>query len=140
MRQHLTYANVMATAAVFIALGGTSYAVTALPRNSVGSKQIRDNAVGTGDVRNRSIQSLDIRRGTIKLDESLQAACADRGRVYAAAVDVSVRQRGPEASGARRRCHDTSAVGEYRVGLQPRPRLRVSLAATLSRVDFDRRH
>ena len=41
LRTHLSYANVMATIAVFIALGGTSYALTALPRNSVGPKQIR---------------------------------------------------------------------------------------------------
>ena len=39
-----TYANVMATVAVFIALGGTSYALT-LPRNSVGAAQIRARAV-----------------------------------------------------------------------------------------------
>ena len=44
-RPRPTYANVMATIAVFIALGGTSYAVTKLPANSVGSKQIRRGAV-----------------------------------------------------------------------------------------------
>ena len=41
LRSHITYANVMATIALFIALGGTSYAVSQLPRNSVGAKQIR---------------------------------------------------------------------------------------------------
>ena len=40
----LSYSNVMATAAVFIALGGGAYAVS-LKRNSVGSKQIKANAV-----------------------------------------------------------------------------------------------
>jgi hypothetical protein len=45
LRSKLSYANVMATLAVFIALGGTSYAVTALPRNSVGSRQLRRHAV-----------------------------------------------------------------------------------------------
>src|SRR4051794_13706935 len=45
IRSKLSYANVMATLAVFIALGGTSYAVTALPRNSVGTKQLRRHAV-----------------------------------------------------------------------------------------------
>ena len=46
MRRHLTYANVMATVAVFIALGGSSYAAVTLSRNSVGSTQIRKGAVG----------------------------------------------------------------------------------------------
>lgn len=40
-----TYANVMATAAMFVALGGTSYAVTKLPKNSVGTEQLRQGAV-----------------------------------------------------------------------------------------------
>jgi hypothetical protein len=35
----------MATIAVFIALGGAGYAATQLPKNSVGSKQIKDAAV-----------------------------------------------------------------------------------------------
>ena len=41
-----TYTNVTATLALFIALGGTSYAVTTLPRNSVGPEQLRTNSVG----------------------------------------------------------------------------------------------
>jgi hypothetical protein len=41
LRASLTYANVMATVAVFVAVGGTSYAVAQLPRNSVGSKQLK---------------------------------------------------------------------------------------------------
>jgi hypothetical protein len=41
----LSYANVMATVAVFIALGGVGYAATRLPPNSVGSKQIKRAAV-----------------------------------------------------------------------------------------------
>ncbi|MBJ7471049.1 MAG: hypothetical protein JHD16_07080 [Solirubrobacteraceae bacterium] len=40
-----TYANVMATAAMFVALGGTSYAVTKLPKDSVGSAQLRKGSV-----------------------------------------------------------------------------------------------
>ena len=41
----LTHANVMATVAVFIALGGASYAAVRLPKNSVGAKQIKKEAV-----------------------------------------------------------------------------------------------
>jgi hypothetical protein len=44
-RNRLTYANVMATVAVFIALGGTGYAAIHLPRNSVGRSQLRTHAV-----------------------------------------------------------------------------------------------
>lgn len=55
-RPRITYANVMATIAVFIALGGTSYAVSKLPRNSVGTEQVRD----------RSLRSEDLAPGVIQ--------------------------------------------------------------------------
>jgi hypothetical protein len=45
IRVKLTYANVMATVAMFIALGGASYAATQLPKNSVGSAQLKVAAV-----------------------------------------------------------------------------------------------
>jgi hypothetical protein len=41
----LRYADIVATLALVIALGGTSYAVTALPRNSVGTAQLKTHAV-----------------------------------------------------------------------------------------------
>jgi hypothetical protein len=37
----LSYANIVASLALFVALGGTAAAVTALPRDSVGSPQIQ---------------------------------------------------------------------------------------------------
>jgi hypothetical protein len=45
IRRHLTYANVMATIAVFIALGGSAVAVKKLKAGSVGTKQLKANAV-----------------------------------------------------------------------------------------------
>ena len=62
LRGRLTYANVTASLALFIALGGTSYAAITLPRNSVGSKQIRAGAVRSADIRNRSVQVNDMSR------------------------------------------------------------------------------
>ncbi len=45
VRGKLTYANVVATVAVFIALGGAGYAAVKLPKNSVGTRQIKNHAV-----------------------------------------------------------------------------------------------
>jgi hypothetical protein len=45
LRAHLSYANVMSTIAVFVVLGGGAYAATKLPKNSVGTKQIKNGAV-----------------------------------------------------------------------------------------------
>jgi hypothetical protein len=63
MRRHLTYANVIATLALFLALGGASYAAIKLPANSVGSKQIKDGAVSSADIKNHSIKSGDFKGG-----------------------------------------------------------------------------
>jgi hypothetical protein len=41
----LSYANVVASLALFIAVGGASYAAVELPAGSVGSAQLRDGAV-----------------------------------------------------------------------------------------------
>lgn len=47
-RRRPRYADVAATLALIVALGGTSYAVAALPRNSVGTAQIKARAVTKG--------------------------------------------------------------------------------------------
>jgi hypothetical protein len=44
-RPRLTYANVISTLCLFILLGGGAYAATQLPKNSVGTAQIRKHAV-----------------------------------------------------------------------------------------------
>ena len=57
LRQRLTYANVMATVAVFIALGGSSYAAL-----QIGSGDIANNSVRGVDVRNRTLSDRDVKR------------------------------------------------------------------------------
>ena len=49
-RVKLTYSGVMASAAMFVALGGTSYAVAKLPRNSVTTVQVKDRSLKTEDL------------------------------------------------------------------------------------------
>ncbi len=59
IRKRLTYANVVATIALFLALGGSSYALT------VGSGSIRNNSVRSVDVRNGSLRDRDMKRGAL---------------------------------------------------------------------------
>lgn len=65
MRPKLTYANVMATIAVFVALGGASYAAVKPPKNSVGSKQIKKNAVVAAKIKNGAVTGPKIAAGAI---------------------------------------------------------------------------
>jgi hypothetical protein len=66
VRSRLTYANAMSTVAVFIALGGGAYAVS-VPRNSVGTTQLKANAVTGAKVKNRSLLLSDFKRGQVIL-------------------------------------------------------------------------
>jgi len=59
IRSRLTYANVIATIALFLALGGSSYALT------VGSGSIRNNTIRSVDVRNGSLLDRDHRRASL---------------------------------------------------------------------------
>jgi hypothetical protein len=61
----LTYANVTASLALFLALGGISWAAATLPRNSVGSAQIKKNAVTGAKVKNGSLTKSDLAKGVI---------------------------------------------------------------------------
>jgi hypothetical protein len=65
LRPHLSYANVIATLALFLALGGGAYAAIRLPKNSVGSKQLKANAVSSAKVKKGSLLSGDFKAGQL---------------------------------------------------------------------------
>jgi len=65
LRGQLTYANVIATVALFLALAGGAYAATQLPKNSVGPKQIAKNAVRSSKVKDGSLLAKDFKAGQL---------------------------------------------------------------------------
>ena len=56
LRKHLTYANVMATIAVFIALGGSSYAVATLSGSQLKNRSVRAVKVARNTLTGREIR------------------------------------------------------------------------------------
>jgi hypothetical protein len=58
----LSYANVMATVAVFIALGGSAWAISA---NSVGSRQIKQGGVKNSDIADNAVTSPKVADGSL---------------------------------------------------------------------------
>ncbi|MEI2702223.1 MAG: hypothetical protein V9E83_07465 [Baekduia sp.] len=54
----VTYANVTSTLALFLSLGGVSWAAATLPRNSVGSAQIKAGAVTPAKLSSAAIRKL----------------------------------------------------------------------------------
>jgi hypothetical protein len=60
LREKLTYANVMATIAVFVALGGSSYAAVRMT-----GKDVKDGSLTGRDIRAGSLTGKDVRRGSL---------------------------------------------------------------------------
>jgi len=70
LRPKLTYANVIATLALFLALGGgAAYAATNLGKNSVGTKQLKKNAVIGAKVKDGSLSVGDFKAGQLPAGE-----------------------------------------------------------------------
>ena len=65
LRTRLSYANVMATVAVFIALGGTSYAAVQLSKGQVKGQHIAKDAVTSAKVKDGSLLSKDFKAGQL---------------------------------------------------------------------------
>lgn len=61
IRRHLSYANVTATLALFVALGGGAYAVS-----KVNSRDIANDSVRSVDLKNRkAVKGIDVKRNTL---------------------------------------------------------------------------
>ncbi len=90
IRRRLSYANVMATVGVFLALGGGAIAALRLPARSVGAKQLRKNAVTGVKVRDHSLTGDDLAQiglsnlkgasGTATNDGAVNEPAGDCGR------------------------------------------------------------
>jgi hypothetical protein len=138
MRRLPSPATCLALLALFVSLGGTTYAVTSLPRDSVGTEQLRDRAVTedklssaaviTRKLANGAVTGRKIARGAItgsriapnalggdQIDESVLGAVpraenADQARtaVRAAVADRVERVERAETAGTA----DTAALAE----------------------------
>jgi hypothetical protein len=93
LSSRLRYSNVMSTIAVFIALGGASYAATQLPKNSVGSKQIKNGQVKHADLGKNSVTSTNVKDGSLT----------------GADISIGTLPKVPSASSADNATHATNA-------------------------------
>lgn len=91
LRRRLSYANVTATLALFLALGGTSYAVL-----SVGSRDVVDNSLRSKDIRNNSLRSKDL------MDRSVRGRDLRRSSIGGRVIREGSLARVPEAANSQR--------------------------------------
>jgi len=84
LRSHITYANVVASLALFLALGGVGYAAA-----TIGSGQIKNNSVRSKDIRNKTVVGKDVKDNALG---SAQVKESSLGKVpMAQAADTAAR-------------------------------------------------
>ena len=65
MRLRISYANVVSTLALVLVVGGGAYAATQLPKDSVGSKQVKNSSLRSKDVKDGNLRATDLKAGAI---------------------------------------------------------------------------
>jgi hypothetical protein len=70
-------AFVISLIALFIALGGTTYAATSLRPNSVGTRQLKKNAVTSSKIKNRAVTAAKINPAGLIVANAAHATSAD---------------------------------------------------------------
>ena len=84
----LSYANVVASLALMVALGGTATAAITLPRDSVGSPQIQTDAVRSPEIAADAVRSPEIQDDAVRNSEIAAGAVRD-SEIQADAVGSS---------------------------------------------------
>jgi hypothetical protein len=107
----LTYANVVSTICLFLLLGGAAWAATALPKNSVGTKQLKNGAVTGAKVKDGSLTGADIKASTLGQVPSAATAGTATNASHATSADTATR-----ATSAASADQATSADSAARAG------------------------
>jgi hypothetical protein len=74
VKPRLSFANVTSMLALFIALGGTSYAAVTLKANSVNKSHLRTSSVGKSEIRARAVGRSEVASNSIGPSELRTAA------------------------------------------------------------------
>ena len=87
LRGHLSFGNVAAGLALFIALGGTAAAAVTLDRDSVGSPQIRTDAVRSAEIKADAVRSPEIKADAVRSSE-IKADAVRSSEIRDAGVNI----------------------------------------------------
>src|SRR4051794_19705792 len=100
LRRRITYANVVATLALILALGGTSYAAFKLPRNTVGKTQLKHNAVTARAIARGAVGTSELSTKAKSTLAGAQGAQGAQGPQGAQGGQGPQGPQGPAASGS----------------------------------------
>jgi hypothetical protein len=81
-------ALVVAVCALLVALGGTTYAVAAIPKHSVGAAQLKKGAVSSKAVKNSSLKAKDLKAGVLPPSEVFLKTSSSDATDVAAVIPI----------------------------------------------------
>jgi microcystin-dependent protein len=104
---------VISLLALFVALGGTTYAATSLPKNSVGSQQLKKNAVTSPKIKKGAVTAAKINTQGLTVPNALHATSADSA-THAVSADKAT-----SATSATNATNAANATNAGALGGQP---------------------
>lgn len=124
VRRVLSPSMLVALLALFVALGGATYAAFKLPANSVGTKQLRNGAVTAAKVHKGSLLASDFKSGQLPKDAGAATASL---RTLGAGSHQAVAGDDPRLSNART---PTGVAGGDLQGAYPNPQIKAEAVGT----------
>jgi hypothetical protein len=122
-------AFVISLIALFVALGGTTYAATGLPKNSVGTKQLKKNAVTGPKIKKGAVTAAKINTRGLTVPNALHATSADSAT---SATNATHATSADTATNATNATHATSATNATNAAnAQPTAFARISSAGAI---------
>ena len=113
IRPRLSFANVTSLLALFVALGGTSYAAVTLTNNSVNKSHLRTNSVGKSEIRSRAVGPSEVATNAIGSSElranAVGTADVRDGSLEIADLSTAGRTAVAELNGVTFRASSTAA-------------------------------
>jgi hypothetical protein len=92
---------VVATTALFVALGGTGYAAFSLPKSSVGTKQLKNSAVTTKKIKNGAVTAKKLNMAGFTAPNARHANTADSARTASSADNANHASNADSATSAQ---------------------------------------
>jgi hypothetical protein len=101
-------AMVVSLIALFVALGGTAYATTSLPKNSVGTKQLKKNAVTGQKIKQNAVVTAKIKNGAVTAAKINTSGLTVPNATHATSADSAT--HATSADSATNATHATTAT------------------------------
>jgi hypothetical protein len=121
LRERITYANVVATLALFLALCSGAVAASQLAKNSVGSRQLKKNSVTSVKIKKNAVNGSKVKDGSLTgadlQDGTITGTKIANGAITPAKLSAAPAAAGPDVTSLSLTEGCTSATGPFPSGV-----------------------